>query len=252
MAAQMLKNNKKVLAVYGFKDPNIFHLPFPFNWDEKVNWAKKFNDDISELVKGGMKIKNISGIMLEAYQGWGALFYPMPYIKELIKFAKKNKLLLAVDEIQGGCGRTGKMFVFEHYGLKPDLIALGKGLSSSLPLSAVIGSKELLALAEEFDVAHSTHSGNPLSCAAGLANLEEIESRNLITETARKGKILFDGLNKIKNKYLQLIAHINGKGLLAAVLFKNPKTGGPESKFTSRVCELAMEKGLLTVIMIWI
>jgi len=77
--------------------------------------------------------------------------------------------------------------------------------------------------------------------------LEEIESRNLITETARKGKILFDGLNKIKNKYLQLIAHINGKGLLAAVLFKNPKTGGPESKFTSRVCELAMEKGLLLV-----
>jgi len=247
MGAQMLKGNKKVLPVYGFRDPNIFHLPFPFSWDKEVDWAKQFDNDMTEQVKRGVKIENLCGIMLEAFQGWGALFYPQAYIDGLVKFAGTNKLLIAVDEIQGGCGRTGKMFAFEHYKLRPDLIAMGKGLSSSLPLSAVIGSKKLLALAEEFDVDHSTHSGNPLSCAAGLANLEELQSRNLIKESARKGKILLAGLNNLKRKFPDRIAHVFGKGLLAAVLFKDPKTGEPEGEFPSRVCERAMQKGLLLV-----
>ena len=247
MGAQMLKGNQKVLPVYGFKDPHIFHLPFPFSWEGSVDWKKKFNNDLADLVKKGMKPDNLCGLMLEAYQGWGVLFYPPSYLEELLRFVRRNKLLLAVDEIQGGCGRTGKMFTFEHYGLKPDLIALGKGLSSSLPLSAVLGSKKLLALAEELDVAHSTHSGNPLSCAAGLANLEEFESRNLIKESERKGKILLAGLNNLKRKFPDRIAHVFGAGLLAAVLFKNPKTGQPESEFPSRVCERAMQKGLLLV-----
>ena len=261
MGARMLRGNPEALKVVGFSDPNIYHLPFPFNWDnrptksgesrpkraEKINWAEQFKKDISDLIKKGMKKENLCGIMLEAYQGWGALFYPQTYINELIKFAQNNNLLITVDEIQSGFGRTGKLFAFEHYGLKPDLICLGKGLSSSLPLSAVIGRGNIIDLAEKADVGHSTHSGNALVCAAGLANLEEIESRKLVRESARKGKILFEQLNYIKKNYPQHIAHINGHGLVAALLFKNHKTGKPESEFPSRVCELAMQKGLLMV-----
>ncbi len=245
--AQMLKGNPKFIKVAGYSDPNIFHLPFPFSWDKKVNWEEQFEKDLKILTQQGVKIRNLCGIMLEAYQGWGALFYPKEYIKALAGFAKSNRLLITVDEIQSGFGRTGKLFAFEHYGLKPDLILLGKGLSSSLPLSAVAGRRKLIDLAEVADVGHSTHSGNPVVCAAGLANLEEIESRDLVKESARKGKILFEKLKIIKEKYPQHIAHINGHDLVAAILFRNPKTGKPESGFPSRVCERAMQKGLLLV-----
>lgn len=246
--SQTLRNNKSFMKISGLRGANVYHLPFPFVWsDHKTDWAKQFKKDIQGLKRKGMKGHNICGIILEGYQGWGALFYPKSYIRELVKFAKQNKILIAVDEIQSGCGRTGKMFAFEHYGLKPDLVALGKGLSSSLPLSAVLGSRKLLSFAEDLDVAHSTHSGNPLSCAAGLANLKEIKSLNLVRESERKGKILYKTLCDIQKKHPDIIAHINGRGLVAAVLFKNLKTGRPDSEFASRVCEKAMQKGLLLV-----
>ena len=246
--AQTLKGNDKFINVFGFSDPNIHRLPFPFSWEnKKIDWAEKFRSDIKDLVSKGLKIENLCGVLIEAHQGWGALFYPKPYLDELIKFAKINKLLITVDEIQSGFGRTGKLFAFEHYKIKPDLICLGKGLSSSLPLSAVVGRRDLIDLAELADVGHSTHSGNALACAAGLANLEEIESRNLVGESSRKGEILFGMLNEIKQKYPQHIAHINGRGLVAAVLFKKSRTGEPDGDFASRVCELAMQKGLLLV-----
>ncbi|TSC74952.1 MAG: Aminotransferase class-III [Parcubacteria group bacterium Gr01-1014_44] len=250
MGARMLQGNQKILDIYGFSDPNIFHLPFPYPWEAKsknFDWTARFKNDLKELEKRGMKVKNLCGFMVESFQGWGALFYPQTYIKELAKFAEKNKILLAFDEIQSGCGRTGKMFAFEHYGVTPDLICLGKGLSSSLPLSAVVSRGEIIDLAEVADCAHSTHSGNPLSCAAGLANLEELQSKNLIKESERKGKILLAGLNELKNKFPDRISYVFGKGLLAAVLFKDPKTGEPEGEFPSRVCERAMQKGLLLV-----
>lgn len=250
MGAQMLKGNDKILSIYGFKDPNIYHLPFPYPWEETAknyDWKKRFNTDIKNLEEQGMDKKNVCGFILEAYQGWGAVFYPKPYIQELDKFAKKNGILIMIDEIQSGFGRTGKMFAFEHYGIKPDLICVGKGISGSLPLSAVLGKKELIELSEISDTAHSTHSGNPLSCAAGLANLEEVQLKNLVKESARKGKILFDGLHSIQSKYPKLISYVLGKGLLAAVLFKDPETNKPNSEFVSRVCEKAMQKGLLLV-----
>lgn len=248
MAAQMLSGESEVLSAYGYSDPTVYRLPFPYPWiDTKCSGAERFEKDIQKLIKNGMDVKNIAGFMVEAYRGWGVIFYPLDYIKALMNFARWNNILVAFDEIQGGFGRTGKMFTFQHYGVEPDLVLAGKGLSSSLPLSAVLGRKEIFYSAESLDIYHSTHSGNPISCAAGLANLEEIELKNLIGESARKGKILFDRLNALKNKYSDRIGYVNGKGLIAAVLFKNHRTGKPDGEFASRVCERAMQKGLLLV-----
>jgi len=93
----------------------------------------------------------------------------------------------------------------------------------------------------------STHSANPLCCAAGLANLEALKSGNLIMESKRKGEILHQRLIQLKGKYADRIFWVSGKGLLAGVLFKNPKTGEPDEFFASQVCERAMQKGLLLV-----
>jgi len=201
---------------------------------------------MEELKVKGLNYDNIAGFMVESYLGWGAIFYPIEYIKALADFAKEHNCVITFDEIQGGFGRTGKLFVYQHYDVEPDLLCLGKALSGSLPLSAVVGSQRIMDL-PEFGSMSSTHSANPLCCAAGLANLKAIESGNLVAESARKGKILHHQLNKLKGKYSDRISYIFGKGLLAGIIFKHSKTDKPDGLFPSRVCEKAMQKGLLLV-----
>ena len=248
MGAEMLKGDPLKSAWIGYQDPNMHHLPFPYPWIAKdtYDWAKHFEEDMQALKTKGLNFDHIAGFIIESYLGWGAIFYPVEYIKALVNFAKDHDCIVTFDEIQGGFGRTGKLFVYQHYGVEPDLLCLGKALSGSLPLSAVIGSKKIMDLPESGSMS-STHSANPLCCAAGLANLEAIETGNLVEESAGKGEMLHRRLNALKEKYPDRISYIFGKGLLAGVIFKNPETGEPDELFPSRVCEKAMQKGLLLV-----
>ena len=249
MGAEMLRGNEQMLKWIGFKDPNVFHIPFPYPWlakDINYNWEEHFQNDISVLQKVGVNFSKIAGFAIESYQGWGAILYPPKYIQALARFAQKYNILIMFDEIQSGFGRTGKLFCYQHYGIEPDLLCLGKGISGGVPLSAVIGRKEILDT-PEFGSMSSTHSAQPLGCAAGLANLEEIESKNLVKKSARKGIILHKRLNELKNKYNNHISHIFGKGLVAAILTKNPKNGEPNPILATKICEKAMQKGLLLV-----
>ncbi|MDD5109288.1 MAG: aspartate aminotransferase family protein [Candidatus Omnitrophica bacterium] len=249
MAAEMLKGDAGAMSWIGYKDPNILTLPFPYPWlpyRGDFEWEKKFHSDIEALKKKGVAPDNICGVIIESYQGWGAIFYPKPYIKALCNYAKKYNILVTFDEIQGGFGRTGKLFVFQHYGVTPDLVCLGKALSNGLPLSAVLGRRKIMDLSEIGSMS-STHSANPLCCAAALANLQEIKSRDLIKKSAKKGKILHSGLNKLKNKYPDYISLVSGKGLLAALIITDPKTHRPNEWIASKICEKAMHKGLLLV-----
>ncbi len=246
MGAEMLKGDPHKSAWIGYMDPNMHHLPFPYPWIAKDDWQKGFREDMEGLEVKGLNFDNIAGFIIESYLGWGAIFYPVDYIKALVNFAKEHNCIVAFDEIQGGFGRTGKQFVYQHYDVEPDLLCLGKALSGSLPLSAVVGSQKIMDL-PEFGSMSSTHSANPLCCAAGLANLEAIESGNLAEESAKKGEILHRKLNMLKEKYHDRIAYVFGKGLLAGIIFKHPKTGEPDELFPSRVCEKAMQKGLLLV-----
>ena len=252
MGAEMLKGDPCRSAWIGHRDPNMHHLPFPYPWttkdscDKRYDWGRRFKEDMNALKAKGLNFDDIAGFIIESYLGWGAIFYPVGYIKALAEFAKEYDCLITFDEIQGGFGRSGKLFAYQHYDVTPDLLCLGKALSGSLPLSAVIGSQKIMDL-PEFGSMSSTHSANPLCCAAGLANLEAIESGNLVEESARKGKMLHHRLNMLKEKYSDRISYVFGQGLLAAIIFKHPQTGKPDDIFPSRVCEKAMQKGLLLV-----
>jgi len=251
MGAEMLKGDPKTSGWIGYLDPNMLHLPFPYPWAGRANesesyWEEKFLKDMEGLKVRGLDFSNIAGFIIESYLGWGAVFYPASYIQSLCRFAAEWKALTAFDEIQGGFGRTGKLFVYEHYGVEPDMLCLGKAISGGLPLSAVMGSRKIMDL-PEFGSMSSTHSANPLCCAAGLANLDEIGSGNIVEESARKGLILHNFLNDLKNKCSNRISHVLAKGLLAAVLIKNPINNEPDGLFASKVCEKAMQKGLLLV-----
>jgi len=232
----------------GYYDPHIHQVPFPYQWDlEEGDWEKVFEDHLTLLREKGVDPEDdISGFIFESYIGWAASFIPKEYVQAAEQFCRKHNILLAFDEIQGGFGRTGELFVYQHYDVEPDLIACGKGLSSSLPLAAVLGRKEIMDLPEVGSMS-STHSANPLSCAAGLANLQVIFEEKLVEASSKKGEILHNRLNDIKNKSNGYIKYVTGKGLLAALVFHDPQMGLPEKYLPSQICEKAMESGLLLV-----
>lgn len=243
MGAEMLKGDPKSSSWIGYKDPNIHHLSFPYPWNNS-----EFEKDMEELQKrDGFNPDDICGFMIEPYQGWAGKLFEKEYIKALVSFARKHKSLVVFDEIQGGFGRTGKLFVYQHYDVEPDLVCLGKALSGSLPISGVIGRKEIMDLPDVGSMS-STHSANPLCCAAALANLEEIEEKNLIKEAERKGEILHSLLNELKEKFSGYISYIFGKGLLAALIINSESANSETNNlFASKICERAMQKGLLLV-----
>jgi len=242
MGAEMLKGDPKSSAWIGYKDPNIHHLTFSYPWDER-----EFKKDMEELQgKDGFDADDICGFIIEPYQGWAGKLFEKEYIQALAAFAREHGSLVAFDEIQAGFGRTGKLFCYEHYEVEPDLVCVGKALSASLPLSGVLGRKEIMDLPAAGSMS-STHSANPICCAAALANLEEIEGKNLVKESERKGVILHFRLQKLQEKFPEYISYVFGKGLLAALIITNPETRQADGARASRICERAMQKGLLLV-----
>lgn len=232
----------------GYQDPNIHHIHFPYPWVLGDRSGADFlQDGIDLLLSQGLDVKNdICGFLLETYQGWGAIFYPKDFVQAIEEICRCNDILLAFDEMQAGFARTGKHFGYEHYGVKPDLICCGKGMGSGMSLSGVLSSAEIMDLPDVGEMS-STHSANPMVCAAGLATIEEIEEKKLVDETARKGAVFFGKLNDIKNKFSGCVSYVLGKGLVAALLFKDAVTDEPDSILASRLSERCMQKGLLVV-----
>jgi 4-aminobutyrate aminotransferase-like enzyme len=248
MGAQMMSSNLAQREWIGFQDSDIHHIPFPYAWALNGASPEAFLEaGLTGLAASGIDIENdVCGFMLETFQGWGAVFYPKEFVQAIEKLCRKNNILLAFDEMQAGFGRTGRRFGFEHYEVTPDLIACGKGMGGGVSLSGVLGRAEIMDLPDVGNMS-STHSANPLACAAGLAVIEELEQRSLVSESARKGELLFNGLNALQQRFPDRISTLLGKGLIAAVLFRSPVTGAADGAFTSRVAERCMQKGLLVV-----
>jgi len=248
MGAQMMSGKPSQKKWIGYHDPNIHHIPFPYPWSLNGKTGEDFLKlGLENLKKSGIDLKkDICGFMLETFQGWGAIFYPMDFVQSIEKICKENNILLTFDEMQSGFARTGKKFGYEHYGVKADLLCCGKGIASGFPLSAVIGSAEVMDLPEVGNMS-STHSANPIVCAAGLATLNEIKRLNLVEETERKGRLFFEKLNELKEKYPDRISWVMGNGLIAAILFRLPNKPDPDFMLPSLVSEKAMQKGLLVV-----
>lgn len=248
LGAQMMSSNLAQREWIGYQDIDIHHIPFPYPWVIGDRSPEDFlEESLARLSDSGINLElDICGFMLETFQGWGAVFYPSAFVKAIELICRKKNMLLAFDEMQAGFGRTGKKFGYEHYGVIPDLICCGKGIGGGVPLSAVLGRAEIMDLPDVGNMS-STHSANPLVCAAGLAVIEELESQNLITEAEIKGVELFTALNNLKSQFPNRIQYILGNGLIAAVIFQNPITGLPDGLFASRVSELCMQKGLMVV-----
>jgi 4-aminobutyrate aminotransferase-like enzyme len=171
-------------------DPEIVHVPFPDGFRCEDTCFELFEKTLAQL---GVEPDNVAGVISETYQGAGPNFMPKQYAKDLRKWCDMYGAVLCFDEVQAGFGRCGTMWGFELYDVVPDLFCIGKGVSSSLPISGVIGAERVMNLYGPNEMT-STHSGNPICCAAALASIEVIEQEKLVENAAKVGLVLKAGL----------------------------------------------------------
>jgi acetylornithine/succinyldiaminopimelate/putrescine aminotransferase len=176
-----------------------------------------------------------AAIILETIQGGAGFIQPEnDYLKKVRKRCDETGTLLILDEIQPGFGRTGKLFAFEHFGIVPDILVMGKGMGGGLPIGAFTASHEVMALLQENPkLGHiTTFGGNPVIAAAALATLQELTETDIVQQTLQKEK-LFRKLLKHP-----LIKEVRGRGLMLAAMVENPK-------IASKVILACKERGLV-------
>ena len=180
---------------------------------------------------------NTVGFLVEPIQGEGGVIVPPPgYLKDARRICDDHNVILILDEIQTGLGRTGKLFAEEHDGIESDLTIIGKALSGGFyPISAVLSNKEVLGVFKPGDHG-STFGGNPLACAVARAALKVLTEENLIENSATLGSYMMDRLREIPSPHVK---EIRGKGLMIGVEL-HPEAGGAR-----RFCEALQTKGLL-------
>ena len=175
-------------------------------------------------------------VILELIQGEGGVnVADETYIKNLRKLCDERNMLLIVDEVQTGMGRTGKMFAFQHYGIQPDLMTLAKSLGSGVPIGALVVNDKVAGDIFTPGSHASTYGGNPLVCAAALAVFKAIRKEKLLQNTEAMGRYLRDKLNGLKQKY-SFIKEVRGKSLMLGVELDRPGAS---------VVDKARELGLL-------
>ena len=222
-------------------DPGFVQVPFPDGFRTPDTSFEYF---LECLNKQGVGPERIAGVILETYQGGSASFAPVEYMQKMFAWTREHDIILTCDEVQAGFGRTGKLWGFEHYGIVPDLTTWGKGVSSSLPLAFVAGRPDLMDLFPPGSMT-STHTGNPVCCAAALASIDLVMNEDLAANSERLGALLLDSLRAIQKRYPQAIGYVDGKGLVAGMACVKPGTLDPDADLAFDIVNRMMEKGVL-------
>ena len=206
IAAIHASGSKKMTEGFGPTTPGFDHFEFGNH--------KKLKNLIN---------KNTAAIMVETVMGEGGIkVIPNWCIKALRKLCDKKGILLILDEVQCGIGRSGKFFAFEHAQVKPDIVPIAKGIGGGFPIGAVLMTKKI-AKAMVPGTHGSTFGGNPLAMAVGNAVLDQINT-NLLNNVKKMSKYFFYGLNNIKKKYPKIIKEVRGVGLLIGLQLFNNQT----------------------------
>jgi 4-aminobutyrate aminotransferase len=228
----------------------VVHAPFPDPYRPVLE--RKPGEDYGEAVVRYIEEQildhilppdEVAGVLVETIQGEGGYIVPPDgFYPALRKLCNKYGILMIVDEVQSGMGRTGKWWAIEHYGVEPDMFTTAKGIASGMPLGACVARRSVMDWKKG---AHgNTFGGNPISCAAALATIDLIKNEYL-ENAATMGEYTLDALAEIKARHPSM-GDVRGKGLMIGVEFvKDKQTKEPAKELTERVVELTFERGLL-------
>jgi 4-aminobutyrate aminotransferase-like enzyme len=188
---------------------------------------------------------DVAAFIAEPLLGEGGIIVPpREYFQEAKKILDQYGILFIADEVQTGFARTGKLFGIEHYDVTPDIMCFAKAIAAGLPLGACTTREEVADTFQPGDHL-STFGGNPVSCAAALANIEFIQEEDLASQASKSGDYVMRRLDELKNKH-QLIGEVRGKGLMIGMeLVKDPKTKQPAPSETAKIRDFCRQKGIL-------
>jgi 4-aminobutyrate aminotransferase len=229
--------------------PGVTHIPYPNNYrpllagEDQGAAVLDYLENV--LFQSNVPANEVAAILLEPIQGEGGYLVPPDgFLEGLRALCDRHGILLIADEVQSGAGRTGKMFACEHWGLKPDIITLAKGLGSGLPIGLVTAKKTIMQQWKRG--AHgNTYGGNPLCCAAASATLELVEN-GFMQNAAQMGEYLMGRLGELQQRYPDLIGQVRGKGLMIGIELITDRTNRkPAKTFADRLLHTAYRKGLL-------
>ncbi|MFP3193160.1 MAG: acetyl ornithine aminotransferase family protein [Thermoproteus sp.] len=227
--------------------PNVIHVPYPHpvhcpfkarDPEECGQYALEFIDEW--VFKRLVSPDEVAAVLIEPIQGEGGYVVPpRGFMQGLRKMTKENGILLAVDEVQTGFGRTGRWFAVEHFGVEPDVIATAKAIASGLPMGAIIGRADVMSLPKG---AHAnTFGGNPVAAAASLATIEVIEEEGLLEHAAKLG----DGIKKALAEELKGRHDVRGLGLMIGVELLDE--GKKPAKHLDEVLTRSFKRGLAVI-----
>jgi 4-aminobutyrate aminotransferase len=221
--------------------PNCYHCVFNKTYPGCKLECIKYIEEV--VLKTILPPEEVAAIVFEPVQGEGGYVVPpKEAVVALRRLADKHGILLIDDEIQSGMGRTGKWFAIEHFGVKPDIITMAKGIASGMPMGAIIASSKVMSWKPG---SHgNTFSGNPVCCAAGIATYEVIK-KDLLKNSTVVGGYMMAELKKMQKKHA-VIGDIRGKGLMIGVeLVKDRKTREKDHDLMEAVVQEAFKQGLL-------
>lgn len=225
--------------------PSVYFAEYPYLYRSpyKEEGYQPYIDRLNELFHTLVDPSMVAAIIMEPVQGEGGYIVPPKgFVREIRKICDQYGIMLIFDEVQTGMGRTGKLFAYEHFGVKPDILSCAKGIASGFPLSAVIAKKEIM---ETWNAgAHGgTFGGNPVSCAAALATLEVLTQDGALENAAKMGEYFIGKVYELQKKHKE-IGDVRGLGLMIAMEIVD-ETGAPDKARTSQIVSAALEKGLI-------
>ena len=240
--AQRLGFARQALDVTHVPYPNCYRCPFNLGKCDDGQCCMGTIDWIeNRLFKTTTPPEEVAAIVVEAVQGEGG-YLPAPpeVLRAIRRICDEHGIMMIVDEVQSGMGRTGKMFAIEHSGVKPDIMCLAKGIGSGLPIGATVASAEIMSWHKG---AHaSTFGGNPVCIASALKTIELLQN-GLVDNARDVGAYLEEGLNKLKDKYNQ-IGDVRGFGMMLGVEFVK-ENGEPDAELRDRIEMACFNRGLI-------
>lgn len=245
-AAALTTSGTKVRAGIGPLMPGVAFAPFPECYRHGTSEAEETERALAEfdqLLVTASSPRDTAAIIVEPVLGEGG-YIPAPpaFLAGLRERANQHGILLIVDEVQTGVGRTGKFWGHDHAGIAPDILITAKGLASGFPLSAIAASEELMSKAWPGSQG-GTYGGNAVAAAAAIATLDVVREENLVANAAEQGQRLADGLRKVAADH-PVIGDVRGLGLMIGNEFTTPD-GAPDGATAARAHAAAAEEGLL-------
>ena len=235
---------------YGPFAPETYRMPYAYCY--RCPFGLKYPscnascaDYLEEFFITNVAAEQTAAVIVEPIQGEGGFVTPPPeYFSKLHAICKKNGILLIVDEVQTGMGRTGKIFAIDHWGIAPDIITTAKSLAGGMPLSAITGRADIMNQSHVGGLG-GTYSGNPLSCRAALAVLEILIEDGLLKRGELLGEKLLKRFMEMQEKY-EIIGEVRGKGpMLALELVSDRESKEPAGDEAKQLTKLCYEKGLV-------